>query len=47
MNATFDIEMGKKEDRKGNMKQLPVKEFIETYHEDDIYAVSNLPKPFR
>lgn len=39
----FDIEKGKKEDRKGNMMKRSVKDFINSYHTDDIYAVSDVP----
>lgn len=44
---TFDVEVGKKETRQGKMERRSVKNFIETYHKDDIYAVTDVPKQLK
>eukprot|EP00794_Sanderia_malayensis_P000548 gene548-1205_t len=39
----FDIEIGKKENRQGNMQKRSVKDFINSYHTDDVYGVTDVP----
>jgi len=43
----FDVEVGKKETRQGNMEKRSVKNFIETFRKDDIYAVTDVPQQLR
>ena len=43
----FDVEIGKKEDRKGNMQKRSVKDFIGSYKTDNIYAVTDVPKQLK
>ena len=40
----FDVEVGKKETRQGNMERRNVKEFVESYRHDDVYAVTDVPQ---
>ena len=43
----FDVEVGKKETRQGKMEKRSVKNFIETFRKDDIYAVTDVPQQLK
>ena len=43
----FDVEVGKKETRQGQMERRSVRNFIESYHTDDIYAVTDVPEQLK
>eukprot|EP00112_Aurelia_sp_Birch-Aquarium-sp1_P014591 Seg3163.3 transcript_id=Seg3163.3/GoldUCD/mRNA.D3Y31 product="Lysine-specific demethylase JMJ30" protein_id=Seg3163.3/GoldUCD/D3Y31 len=43
----FDVEVGKKETRSGEMEKRTIKKFIETFRKDDIYAVTDVPDKLR
>ena len=43
----FDVEVGKKETREGKMERRTVKNFVETFRKDDIYAVTDVPSQLK
>ena len=43
----FDVEVGKKETRSGDMEKRTIKNFIQTFRKDDIYAVTDVPEKLR